>query len=390
MTLISNTQYPSPGWDLIIAIETHNTNSWAHENIQDDISQLNYQLNLTNWNVTNKADQVTTYTKTETNNLLNTKENTVNKWVANWYASLDLNWKIPNSQINDVILWQLYYMWVYDFSSWLPTATEKGQYWICSIAWNWYEVGDWAAYNWTTFDKVDNTDAVSSVAGRTWNVVLTKTDVWLANVDNTTDLNKPISTLTQTALDWKANQSTTYTKTETNNLLDWRVAKISSTDNAITRFDWTTWEIQNSSVIIDDNWNLNANSISTSIGYGRILTKSGTTDLHSMRVLNIPYIGGESGSFTFDPVLIFGLNHQGGSVRFEVNSREMKHSFGYIQWRNNGDAGAPLSTGVIQYILLDNNGVTISVSTITDSNTIKVDIDGVHTGEHGWQCRIIA
>ena len=43
---------------------------------------------------------------------------------------------------------------------------------------------------------------------------VSKTDVGLENVDNTSDINKPISNATQTALDLKANQSTTYTKTE--------------------------------------------------------------------------------------------------------------------------------------------------------------------------------
>lgn len=46
--------------------------------------------------------------------------------------------------------------------------------------------------------------AVESVAGRTGPVVLTKTDVGLANVDNTTDANKPVSTATTTALALKA------------------------------------------------------------------------------------------------------------------------------------------------------------------------------------------
>ena len=43
---------------------------------------------------------------------------------------------------------------------------------------------------------------------------VSKSDVGLSNVDNTSDADKPISTLTQAALDLKANQSTTYTKTE--------------------------------------------------------------------------------------------------------------------------------------------------------------------------------
>jgi len=47
--------------------------------------------------------------------------------------------------------------------------------------------------------------AVTSVAGKTGAVTLTKTDVGLANVDNTADTAKPVSTLQQTALDLKAN-----------------------------------------------------------------------------------------------------------------------------------------------------------------------------------------
>jgi hypothetical protein len=44
---------------------------------------------------------------------------------------------------------------------------------------------------------------VQSVAGKTGAVTLAKGDVGLGNVDNTSDLNKPISTATQTALDAK-------------------------------------------------------------------------------------------------------------------------------------------------------------------------------------------
>ena len=44
---------------------------------------------------------------------------------------------------------------------------------------------------------------VQSVAGKTGAVTLDKNDVGLDNVDNTSDLNKPISTATQTALDDK-------------------------------------------------------------------------------------------------------------------------------------------------------------------------------------------
>lgn len=53
---------------------------------------------------------------------------------------------------------------------------------------------------------------VTSVAGRTGQVTLTKTDVGLDQVDNTSDLNKPISTATQEALDSKADISAIPTK----------------------------------------------------------------------------------------------------------------------------------------------------------------------------------
>ena len=43
--------------------------------------------------------------------------------------------------------------------------------------------------------------AVTSVAGRSGNVSLTKTDVGLDQVDNTSDANKPVSSATQAALD---------------------------------------------------------------------------------------------------------------------------------------------------------------------------------------------
>ena len=50
--------------------------------------------------------------------------------------------------------------------------------------------------------------AVTSVNGRNGAVTLTKSDVSLSNVDNTSDLNKPISTATQAALNLKADITT--------------------------------------------------------------------------------------------------------------------------------------------------------------------------------------
>ena len=70
---------------------------------------------------------------------------------------------------------------------------------------------------------------------------VTKNQVGLGNCDNTSDLNKPVSTATQTALDLKADKTTTYNKTEVDNAisavvtsLDWKESVATYTDIATT------------------------------------------------------------------------------------------------------------------------------------------------------------
>lgn len=55
--------------------------------------------------------------------------------------------------------------------------------------------------------QLNQPQLVTSVNTKTGAVVLTKADIGLGNVNNTTDLNKPISTATQAALDLKANKT---------------------------------------------------------------------------------------------------------------------------------------------------------------------------------------
>lgn len=137
-----------------------------------------------------KADATTVTTG------LATKINNSEKGVANGVATLDVNGKVVLTQIPDSVLGQLEYMGTWNFTT-MPTATQKGQYWIANTGGNDYVVGDWAVWNGSSFDKVDNTDAVASVAGRIGNVVLTKSDVGLANVDNTTDATKNVLSATK-------------------------------------------------------------------------------------------------------------------------------------------------------------------------------------------------
>ena len=76
------------------------------------------------------------------------------------------------------------------------------------------ENGNTNAFTDDNLDKLDSIEAgaqvnsVTSVAGKVGSVTLNKVDVGLNNVDNTSDLNKPISTATQTALDSKVDKAT--------------------------------------------------------------------------------------------------------------------------------------------------------------------------------------
>lgn len=87
----------------------------------------------------------------------------------------------------------------------------KGQYYVVTSAGSTsldgitdWKLGDWAIFNGSVWEKVDNTDAVISVNGYTGIVTIAKADVGLSNVDNTSDVNKPVSTAQQTAIDDKA------------------------------------------------------------------------------------------------------------------------------------------------------------------------------------------
>lgn len=77
----------------------------------------------------------------------------------------------------------------------------------------------------TVYNGLDS--AVQSVAGRVGIVVLTKTDVGLSAVDNTSDLDKPVSIATQQALDLKANE------TDLNNVINSQVGTIQNFEDAL-------------------------------------------------------------------------------------------------------------------------------------------------------------
>jgi len=113
---------------------------------------------------------------------------TATKGVANGVASLDGSGTVPISQLPSAVIGALSYQGTWNASTNTPTLTSsvgtKGYYYVVNIAGSTnlngitdWQVGDWAVYNGSAWQKIDNTDAVTSVNGYTGTVVLTQTDI---------------------------------------------------------------------------------------------------------------------------------------------------------------------------------------------------------------------
>jgi hypothetical protein len=123
---------------------------------------------------------------------------TSEKAQPNGYASLDSNGKVPLVQINDALIGNVNFQGLWNASTNTPTLANppasgtKGYYYIVSTAGTFagisFEVGDWIISDGTAWGKVDNTDAVSSVFGRTGNVVASNGDYTTAQVTESGNL----------------------------------------------------------------------------------------------------------------------------------------------------------------------------------------------------------
>jgi hypothetical protein len=110
-------------------------------------------------------------------------------------ATLDSGGKIPLTQIPDSILGQVTYMGTWNAATNSPTlanppaTTTLGDYYIVTTGGTFasitFNVGDWIISNGADgWAKVDNTDAVASVFGRTGTVTATNGDYTASNITN--------------------------------------------------------------------------------------------------------------------------------------------------------------------------------------------------------------
>jgi hypothetical protein len=127
---------------------------------------------------------------------------------ADGVATLDSGGKIPAAQIPAIALVDFLGA-AADQAAMLALTGQPGD-WATRMdtGTNWIIIGSDPTQlaSWREFTYPAS--PVTSVAGRTGAVVLAKGDVGLGNVDNTSDVNKPVSTAQQTALDAKVDKTT--------------------------------------------------------------------------------------------------------------------------------------------------------------------------------------
>lgn len=130
----------------------------------------------------------------DTQSALDLKIDLSEKGLANGVAELDAGAKILLSQLPDSILGQLEYQGTWNATTNTPSLTDPdptahGHYYVVSNAASRfgedYQVGDWAINNNGSWEKVDNTDAVSTVFGRLGNILPVAGDYNASQITNT-------------------------------------------------------------------------------------------------------------------------------------------------------------------------------------------------------------
>jgi len=167
---------------------------------------------------------------------------TAQKGQSNGLATLDATGKVPASQL---ALSNVVYVGTWNASTNLPLLSDgsgtQGNYYVVdtdgSTSLNGitdWKVGDWVIFNGTAWEKVDNTDQVSSVAGRKGAVVLALNDNTDVLVNSATD---------GQLLVWDNASSNWINKTFLDAGLGDVVGPSGSTNNAVAIFDSTTGKL---------------------------------------------------------------------------------------------------------------------------------------------------
>lgn len=183
-----------------------------------------------------------------------TPENISNKGIASGYVPLNTSTKIDTAYLPDSIVGQLHYVGTWNANTNTPTIVSstgnKGDYYIVSVSGSTtvdgisdWVIGDWLVFNGSTWDKIDNTDSISSFNGRTGAITLISNDVTTA-LGYTPVTNTRTLTINGSTYDLSANRT-------------WNVGDILSTGSYINP-EWIT----------SLSWNKITSTPTTLSGYG--------------------------------------------------------------------------------------------------------------------------
>jgi len=237
---------------------------------------------------------------------------TSEKGANNGVATLDAGGKVPTSQIP--LQGDLNYQGTWNANTNTPTLTSstgtQGYYYVVDVAGTTnlngitdWQIGDWAIFNGSVWQKVDNTDAVTSVNGQVGTVVLTTTNIAEGtneyftqararqsisagtgiSYDNSTGVvtnaaPDQVVSLTGAGTTSISGTYPNFTITSNDEFDGDVVGPASATDNAIARFDTTTGKlIQNSVVTVSDTGAIAGATTITDLDYLDFDTTYNTT-----------------------------------------------------------------------------------------------------------------
>lgn len=126
----------------------------------------------------------------------------------------------------------------------------------------------------------------NAAAWKTINIQLTKADVWLWSVDNTSDANKPVSLATWTELNKKANSADVYTQAQTDSAISaavssvykvkWSVNTYADLANISSPATWDVYNVVDTDMNYVWNWT-DRDPLGASVDLSNYLAKNNTT-----------------------------------------------------------------------------------------------------------------